>query len=426
MTNADEIQNQRLTVGIMVTCLALAAASFALRIYARATTAAKLWYDDYWMAVVMVVSVAMSTSILLGLAYGSGTHQRYLAEDTVQSFKKNLYIYMILWSFGVFAVKVGILLFYWRVFSTPRFRCSILAVGGLSTCIFLVNFFTFTFQCWPIARFWDESIQEGACIAQTEFYLASAVINVVGDVVVLVLPLPVVWSLHTSQSKKWSLSFLFLLGALYVMSPLLPPSRAHALISRFCYSVCVASIFRILAVEEIDPEDFTFSNVGGGLWSTVEVVVGFICANLPSIRPLVFRCLGYRVGVTSGGDNEYSTPAGGRYYTKSGGESISGGLRTIGSKSFRIGGGSGKQRRDDGNSLSRFRDSDEEALTQSRDGSRAGNSGAGGESGQAIGLSDIMVKTHIGISVESQSLDPSPLKRSHTVQISSPKDTDRT
>lgn len=31
------------------------------------------------------------------------------------------------------------------------------------------------------------------------------------------------------------------------------------------------------------------TNVGGGLWSTVEVQVGFICANLPHTRPLVIR-----------------------------------------------------------------------------------------------------------------------------------------
>ena len=33
------------------------------------------------------------------------------------------------------------------------------------------------------------------------------------------------------------------------------------------------------------------TNVGGGLWSTVEVQVGFICANLPHTRPLVIRLL---------------------------------------------------------------------------------------------------------------------------------------
>lgn len=51
----------------------------------------------------------------------------------------------------------------------------------------------------------------------------------------------------------------------------------------------VASIFRIVAVTQIDPHDFSFTNVGGGLWSTVEVEVGFICANLPAVRPLLFK-----------------------------------------------------------------------------------------------------------------------------------------
>lgn len=31
------------------------------------------------------------------------------------------------------------------------------------------------------------------------------------------------------------------------------------------------------------------TNVGGGLWSTVEVQVGFVCANLPHTRPLFLR-----------------------------------------------------------------------------------------------------------------------------------------
>lgn len=126
---------------------------------------------------------------------------------------KNLYAYMIVWTFGVLGVKIGILLFYWRVFATRRIRTYILAVFALSVGTFLVNFFIFIFQCTPIAKFWDQSI-EGKCINQNKFYFASAIINVCGDVMVLALPMPVVWQLHTSRNKKWSLSFLFLLGAL--------------------------------------------------------------------------------------------------------------------------------------------------------------------------------------------------------------------
>ena len=72
--------------------------------------------------------------------------------------------------------------------------------------------------------------------------------------------------------------------------------------------MCVASIFRIIAVKEIDPEDFTFTNVAGGLWSTVEVEIGFICANLPAIRPLVTKWFG------GGGSTNYGTGTSGSAY----------------------------------------------------------------------------------------------------------------
>lgn len=68
----------------------------------------------------------------------------------------------------------------------------------------------------------------------------------------------------------------------------------------------IASIFRIVAVTQIDPNDFSFTNVGGGLWSTVEVEVGFICANLPAVRPLLFKWIGYRDGSGSGSTPNYN------------------------------------------------------------------------------------------------------------------------
>jgi hypothetical protein len=148
-----------------------------------------------------------------GLVYGSGRHITELSPNTIVAFMKNLYVYMLTWACGVFAVKVGILLFYWRVFHTPGFRIGAIVVGCLSTGIFLSNFFSFTFQCLPVSKFWDAE-EPGSCFDQNSFYLASAIINVFGDVAVLFLPLPVVWKLNASKSKKWSLSFLFLLGAL--------------------------------------------------------------------------------------------------------------------------------------------------------------------------------------------------------------------
>lgn len=307
---------------------------------------------------------------------------------------------MILWACGVFAVKVGILLFYWRVFPTRSFRIGVIGVSCLSTGIFLGNFFSFALQCLPVALFWDESV-EGKCINRNAFYLASAIINVLGDVAVLFLPIPVVWGLHTSRSKKFSLSFLFLLGAF----------------------VCVASIFRILAVKEIDPTDFTFSNVGGGLWSTVEVEIGFICANLPALRPLFARWFGHGGG-SSAGQSGYGAYGSGARNGGGGGNGASGygtHSKISASRSGRMPLGSKNGDRDV-ELMSQGNSSDEINLTKGGRPGTSGSDGMGSDSNTtphgvassramashgvgsgAYGASGIRVKTEVQMTVDEWS-----------------------
>ncbi|KAL7623494.1 hypothetical protein AAE478_007176 [Parahypoxylon ruwenzoriense] len=303
-----------------------------------------------------------------------------LEEQTVITFMKNLYISVLFWLIGVFGVKVGILLFYWRVFHTKVFRLSVLAVGGFSLGIFISNFFVYAFQCTPIDSFWKSKSED--CIEQFPFYLASAIINVVGDITVLALPLPVVWKLHTSRRRKWSLSFVFLLGAF----------------------VCIASIFRIAGIYKIDPTDVTYSNLAGGLWGTVEVEMGFICANLPAVRPVIPKWFGADSSAAAYG----SGGTGQRQYGISGkGVSRSGHviLRSRNPESDVI-------------------DSDTEALTRpGRDNmiNPTNTRGTNGGRSQAFKLVEIVVKTDIGVSIDSKlprSRDGEP---NHFVQITAPR-----
>jgi hypothetical protein len=64
--DASELEKQHLTVGIISVLLFLALTSFGLRIYSRLITAGKLWYDDYWMCWVAVISTGMSASLYTG------------------------------------------------------------------------------------------------------------------------------------------------------------------------------------------------------------------------------------------------------------------------------------------------------------------------------------------------------------------------
>ena len=61
---------------------------------------------------------------------------------------------MMFWALGVTVVKVGILLFYWRVFSIERgFRRRVAMAGAIILANGVAIFLCSMLQCNPISRF---------------------------------------------------------------------------------------------------------------------------------------------------------------------------------------------------------------------------------------------------------------------------------
>ena len=119
----------------------------------------------------------------------------------------------MMWALGVAVVKIGILIFYWRIFAIRSFRRDVLILGAIILCASTAIFLTFMFQCTPIPRFWNTT-KPGYCINQVAFYLSGGSLNIAGDVAVLSLPVRQVWNLKASKQQKLALLFLFLLGGL--------------------------------------------------------------------------------------------------------------------------------------------------------------------------------------------------------------------
>ena len=117
------------------------------------------------------------------------------------------------WALGTGVVKIGILLFYWRIFAIHKFRQVIAMVGTAVAITHTSLFFGFVFHCTPIHTFWDHS-KRGFCIGQDNFYISGGALNIVGDIIVLTLPLRPIWALHATRGQKIAVSFLFLLGGL--------------------------------------------------------------------------------------------------------------------------------------------------------------------------------------------------------------------
>lgn len=63
-----------------------------------------------------------------------------------------------------------------------------------------------------LAFFWDRTIPGGPCINMMAFFRFANIANLLTDILILAMPIPIVWSLQLDRHKKIGVCGLFLLG----------------------------------------------------------------------------------------------------------------------------------------------------------------------------------------------------------------------
>ena len=130
---------------------------------------------------------------------------------------------------SILFTKVAILLQLIQIFVIGRkvFRWYLFYVLiGLNAFFFTIHFFLTIFQCIPRQKIWNPTMA-GSCIDAERSFIASSVINVFDDFLILGLPLVFTWKLQTPVHKKVRISVIFASGLLHVF----PPKRVDRNIS---------------------------------------------------------------------------------------------------------------------------------------------------------------------------------------------------
>ena len=75
--------------------------------------------------------------------------------------------------------------------------------------------FTVTWAfCKPIAYGWDPTIPGGHCANRDAGLLLAGIIDAITDLIILILPMPVIWRLQIPRSKQVSLVIIFSIAIL--------------------------------------------------------------------------------------------------------------------------------------------------------------------------------------------------------------------
>lgn len=153
------------------------------------------------------------------LHLGFGHHMWMMPSQNLVPFLKLLFATYFIVYIGLTLAKASALLFLSRVFtrttSPTWFNVGVAVTHFLNVAWLVGMIFGTAFNCNPVAKNWDVTgTLPGKCGPTSSIWIASVVPSVVIDLLILILPLPRIWTIKTSHSRKVGLTVVFVLGYL--------------------------------------------------------------------------------------------------------------------------------------------------------------------------------------------------------------------
>ncbi|KAF7672479.1 hypothetical protein GT037_009510 [Alternaria burnsii] len=162
-------------------------------------------------------SIAIQVPILFQYGRGTlGVHIWELTGHRVNSTMNLISVASIIYCPFLASAKLSLLFFYLRLSHIQWFRLCVYASMFLVVGYNIALVFPLIFACTPFRRNWDVTITEGSCIDRTPLYMATAVLNMATDILLLVLPIPMVVKLQMPGVQKAGLICIFGVGSLLI------------------------------------------------------------------------------------------------------------------------------------------------------------------------------------------------------------------
>ncbi|KAI0101431.1 hypothetical protein F4776DRAFT_498521 [Hypoxylon sp. NC0597] len=254
------------TIAAVVLCMTFAISAVCLRLYTRHFVLNKFWIDDYFAIAGTIGMIANGIVQIVHTKYGLGAHFYDIEEDQYTNFWKLFYILTVTYASTLMLVKFSLFFQYYRLIQeVPHYRLFYLVVMALVGGWVIAQEFILIFSCTPIQSYWDRNTP-GKCLDSNLTGWMNAVGNIVTDLIILILPIPVVWRLNLKKGKKWAVIGIFTLG----------------------FFTCIVSICRMVFFAKLS-DDFSYDLVSIAAWGEAESASGLICSSLIALGPLIRR-----------------------------------------------------------------------------------------------------------------------------------------
>ncbi|KAI0813285.1 fucose permease [Xylaria sp. FL0064] len=271
--------------------LVLATVFVAARLACRRFIVRQVSWDDYFIVIAWLLAFGLSFAIDYGATKGLGRHDADIAAEDWQPLRRSEYAFTVLYNPALMGFKTSVLIFYLRLSKNTQkvlrlASWAVLIIVNLAgTVLTLLNIF----QCRPVEAAFNVTDTPGQCIPLLTEFICSAPVNIVTDLAILALPLPVLTGMRLPPRQKIILIATFTLGIFVTIVDVVRIYYLQKAISDATSST-LSSDNNVDASFGISPE-FAWNASLALLWSAVEVNIGIACACIPTLKPLIIRIL---------------------------------------------------------------------------------------------------------------------------------------
>ncbi|ETS75365.1 hypothetical protein PFICI_12309 [Pestalotiopsis fici W106-1] len=225
----------------------------------------KFWWDDWMVFAAGALNIANCGMGLKLVDYGLGQHVQDVPPENLYKFLKILWAVHYTFDIGTVLSKASALFFYDRVLSAnnSRFKHALWLVHAMNFAWLFARLFGDIFMCSPVQKAWNPALP-GKCLNTGWLWTGFGVTGLLIDVIILIMPLPVLWKLRITTLRRIQICAVFVLG----------------------YLVVVVSIGRLVTILEAGDQidlDPTYKLVLPLLWLGSEIAIAIVCVSLPSI-----------------------------------------------------------------------------------------------------------------------------------------------
>ncbi|KAI0818348.1 hypothetical protein GGR55DRAFT_71664 [Xylaria sp. FL0064] len=272
-SNFDNPPNgNTLVIAVLSVSLALSSLCLLIRVLAKGVYLKKFQVEDVVILPAYIFFVAFSVYIYrVAAENGFFVHAWDIRFGDLAEFYHNFFYVTNFYLATMIFLKSAILLEWIRLFVPGKTRnaffwtCHTVAI--LNALYYTANIIVENVSCTPKAYWWDKSLT-GHCLNGTVLALTSATVNLAFDIIILILPQKVIWTLNMSPSRRLGVSFVFVIGVL---------------------AAVLAAVRLSAAVTYIMEADYTYNLAPQALLQTAEMTAGILVFTIPAMpKPLAY------------------------------------------------------------------------------------------------------------------------------------------